>query len=350
MQNIIRTNQYLLPFILLIILMTHFDCLSEDSTNKSGTSAAQFLKIGVGARAMGMAGAHVASVNDAYSLYWNPGALPKVDGISVVAVYTDWFADIRHQFFGFVLPVNDISSIGVQATVLSMDAMRVTTVSQPHGTGELFEARDLAIGISYGIRLTSYFSFGVTGKYISQEIYNESASTFAFDIGSILDIPYRNFKLGIRFANFGGKLRMDGRDLIREYDMNPENTLNVGVETTLRTQSWELPVIFQVGVCSDLIGQNDAFIDSEKNRFTLSIDGIHPLDSPEFAAFGLEYEFNNLIALRMGYRLNRDVEKLYYGVGINVPLSGTKFTVDYGLASFDELDYIHVFSAGIYFR
>jgi hypothetical protein len=350
MQNMIRTNQYLLSFIIIIILIAYLDTLSEDATNKSGTSAAQFLKIGVGARAMGMAGANVASINDAYSLYWNPGALPKVDGVSLVAVYTDWFADIRHQFFGFVLPVSDISSIGIQATVLSMDAMRVTTVSQPHGTGELFEAKDLAIGISYGIRLTSYFSFGVTGKYILQEIYNESASTFAFDIGSILDFPYRNFKLGIRFANFGGKLRMDGRDLIREYDMNPENTLNVGVETTLKTQSWELPVIFQFGISSDLMGQDDAFINSEQNRFTISIDGTHPLDSPEFASFGLEYEFKQLIALRMGYRLNRDVEKLYYGVGINIPLSGAKFTVDYALASFDELDYIHIFSAGIYFE
>jgi hypothetical protein len=155
MQNMIRTNQYLLSFIIIIILIAYLDTLSEDATNKSGTSAAQFLKIGVGARAMGMAGANVASINDAYSLYWNPGALPKVDGVSLVAVYTDWFADIRHQFFGFVLPVSDISSIGIQATVLSMDAMRVTTVSQPHGTGELFEVKDLAIGISYGILLMS---------------------------------------------------------------------------------------------------------------------------------------------------------------------------------------------------
>jgi hypothetical protein len=52
----------------------------------------------------------------------------------------------------------------------------------------------------------------------------------------------------------------------------------------------------------------------------------------------------------MGYRLNRDVEKLYYGVGLKIPLAGTKFTIDYSLASFDELDYIHVFSAGIYFE
>jgi hypothetical protein len=265
-------------------------------------------------------------------------------------VHTDWFADIRHQFFGIVLPVNEYSAVGLQATVLNMDPMQVTTISDPHGTGEFFEARDLSIGISYGLRLTDYFSLGVTGKFISQEIYNESATTFAFDIGSMLEVPLRNLRLGIRLANFGGKMTMEGRDLIREYDMNPDNTLNVGVESQLKTQPWELPVIFQVGICSDIIGGGDAFIVSEKNRLTMSIDGTHPMDSPEFAAFGIEYMFNDLLALRGGYRLNRDVEKLFYGIGLHIPLPGVIFTLDYGLASFDELEYVNIFSAGITFE
>jgi len=344
----IKRNAFIL--IVLSFMVFYTTGYGAESTNKSGTTAAQFLKIGVGARAMGMAGAAVANTDDAYSLYWNPSCLTKVKGVSLAAVQSNWFADIKHQFFGFVLPVNEFSAFGLHATVLNMDPMQVTTVSDPHGTGEFFEARDLAIGASFGIRLTDYFSFGITGKYISQEIYNESASTFAFDFGSVLDVPFRNLQLGIRLANFGGKMQMEGRDLIREYDMNPDNTLNAGVETQLKTQPWELPVIFQFGISSDIIGQGDAFVLSEKNRLTFSIDGTHPIDSPEFASFGLEYVFNDLIALRTGYRLNRDVEKMFYGIGLNIPLAGVKFTVDYGLASFDELEYVNIFSAGITFN
>jgi len=340
-----------LPFYLgmLLLLMTGF-CAGGESTNKSGTTAAQFLKIGVGARAMGMAGAFVSTVDDAYCLYWNPAALPKVQNPTLVAVFTDWIADIRHQFLGFVLPINEVSSVGIQATVLNMGTMEITTVGMPHGTGEFFKARDLSIGLSYGIRLTNFFSVGITGKYIEQEIYNESASAFAIDIGSVLDVPFRGMKLGMRLANFGGKMQLDGRDLTREYDLNPDNTLNVGVETRLKTQPWELPVLFQVGLSAEIIGSAEALVGSENNRLILAIDGTHPMDAPEFAAFGLEYTFNDLISLRTGYRLNRDIEKFYYGLGIKVPFGGSSnFTFDYALASFEELDYIHIFSGGIAF-
>jgi len=344
-----RSNIYKLSVILLLLGYS-FSLQAQDSDNKSGSAAAQFLKIGVGARAMALGGATVASTDDAFSLYWNPSALTKISRVTVAGVFTNWFADIDHQFLGLVIPVNGSSVVGFQATLLTMDEMEITTINDPHGTGEFFEARDLAIGVSYATRLTNYFSVGITGKYIQQEIYNEIASTFAFDFGSILDIPYRGLKLGMRFSNFGGKLQMDGRDLTREFDLNPENTLNVGVETRLKTEPWELPVIFQVGISGDVVGKGEAFLVSETNRVTLSIDGSHPTDSPEFAAFGLEYMYNDLVALRTGYRLNRDVEKLFFGVGLQVALANSSsFNFDYAVASFDELDYVHIFSSSLSF-
>jgi hypothetical protein len=337
-------------FVTTLFMGVAFLVQAQDSDNKSGSAAAQFLKIGVGARAMALGGAIVASTDDAFSLYWNPSALTKVSHVTVAGVYTNWFADIDHQFLGLVIPVNQSSVVGFQATLLTMDEMEITTINDPHGTGEFFEARDLAIGVSYAVRLTNYFSVGITGKYIQQEIYNEIASTFAFDFGSVLDVPFRGLKLGMRFSNFGGKLQLDGRDLTREYDLNPDNTLNVGVEARLKTEPWELPVVFQVGISGDLVGKSDAFVVSETNRLTLSIDGSHPTDSPEFASFGVEYMYNDLIALRTGYRLNRDVEKLFYGIGLQLPLASTsKFNFDYAIASFDELDYVHIFSSSLSF-
>lgn len=341
-----------LKILLYLVLMIGILAEPENGwskTNKHGTTAAQFLKIGVGGRAMGQAGSMVALSDDVYSLYWNPSGIIKVKGITFAAVHSKWFAGITHQFIGLVIPVNRWSAVGMQATALNMDAVEITTIDNPHGTGEFYDASDLSIGVTYATKLTDYFSFGLTGKYIQQSIYNESAGTFAVDIGSILNIPFYGMRLGMNFSNFGGKLQMDGRDLIREYDLNPENTLNDGVEVRLKTEPWELPVNFAVGLAVDLLNEKNGFWQSEYNRLTFSVVGNHPADAQEFASFGMEYTFHNVLALRGGYRLNRDVEKIFYGAGIKAPFSGVVFSFDYSLASFGELDFIHVFSASIAF-
>jgi hypothetical protein len=342
----LQKNRY---FNITLIFVLSLLTAAGAATNKSGTAAAQFLKIGVGARAMGLGGAMVAASQDAYSLYWNPAGITKVNRPVLATAHTEWFSDIRHDFLSLVIPVNTTSSVGLNVVVLSMGDMEVTTIDDPHGTGEFFGASDIALGATYGIRLTNFFSLGFTGKYIQQSIYNEKASTFALDVGSILDVPYYGLKLGMNFSNFGGKLQLDGRDLAREFDLNPNNTLNVGVETRLKTEPWELPVNFRVGLAMDIVGTGENLAVSTNNRLTLSMDGNHPTDSPEYVAFGAEYAYRELLYLRGGYRLNRDVEKFFYGIGLAIPVTGATFNFDYAVASFEELDYIHVLSGSISF-
>jgi len=319
-------------------------------TDKNGTTAAQFLKIGVGARAMAQAGSVVAFSDDVYSLYWNPSGIINVKGITFAAVHSRWFADITHQFIGLVIPVGNASAVGFQATALNMDDIEITTIDNPHGTGEFYDASDLSIGVSYAVKLTNFFSLGITGKYVQQSIYNESASTFAVDIGSKLDIPFYGMKLGMNFSNFGGKMQMDGRDLIKEYDLNPANTLNDGVEVRLKTEPWELPVNFSVGLSVDLMKSNGGIWAVKNNRLILSAAGNHPADAAEFASFGLEYTYRDILSVRGGYRLNRDVERFFYGAGVKAPLADVVFSFDYALASYGELDFIHIFSASISFK
>ena len=142
---------------------------------------------------------------------------------------------------------------------------------------------------------------------------------------------------------------MKRRDLVKEYDLNPNNTLNAGVETRLKTEPWALPVNFRVGLSLDIMGKEQNLFTAEMNRFTFSFDGNYPTDAPEYLALGAEYAFKEILMLRGGYRINRDVEKLFYGIGLSVPVSGATFMFDYALASFDELDYIHVISGSISF-
>jgi len=316
---------------------------------KVGSSAAQFLKIGVGSRALAMSNAFAGVSNDASTLYWNPAGIANVRQIAWTASYTNWIADIAHQFTGVVVPLGPSSSIGFSATFVSMDQEEITTEAQPQGTGFFWDASDLAVAVSYARWMTDRFAIGITAKYVSQKIWNESAATFAFDIGTYLHTRYKGIVIGMCFSNFGGSLQLAGRDLIREYDHNPNNSLNVGVETRLNTEPWPLPVNFRVGFAMDVVGHADNFIHSTDNRFTFAMDGNHPNDDSEKLNFGIEYGWKETIFARFGYGLGYDLANFTYGGGLKFKISGSNFLFDYALAPYQELGNIHYFTIGLSF-
>lgn len=319
-------------------------------TNKAGTTAAQFLKIGVGSSSLGMAGTSVGLVNDVSAMYWNPAGLVGVNSISVLASYTDWFVDLKHQYFGIVLPISQDHKVGVSAAILTMGEMEITTEQQPKGTGDFFDASDVMIGLTYSARLVEFFSFGISVKYITQNIYNETASALALDIGTNLNTGYKGIKVGMALSNFGTAMTLAGRDLQRTYDPNPNNATNVGIASNLKTESWELPVNFRVGIGWDLMGTGDVMIYDQTHSIKIGIDGNHPNDGPENASVGIEYKWQNLIAFRSGYYFNDDVRKLSLGFGLNweIPQSFA-IGVDYAFADLDRLGAVHSISLKVGF-
>ena len=319
-------------------------------TNKAGTTAAQFLKIGVDAASLGMAGANAGLVSDVSSTYWNPAGLVSVNSISVLASYTDWFVDLKHQYFGIVLPVSEDHKIGISAILLTMGEMEITTELQPKGTGDFFDASDVMVGLTYSARLVDFFSFGITVKYITQNIYNETASALAVDIGTRLNTGYNGIKIGMVLSNFGTRMTLEGRDLQKTYDPNPNNATNIGVASNLKTETWELPVNFRVGIGWDLMGKGDVMIYDQTHSIKIGIDGNHPNDGPEYASVGVEYKWQDLIAFRSGYYFNDNVRKLTLGLGLNweIPQSLT-IGVDYAFADLDRLGDVHTISLKVGF-
>ena len=112
----------------ILIIIIFLSLPSEDSfgQSKTGTSAAAFLSIGVGARAIGMGEAYVAVSNDALALYWNPGGLAFIDAVSITTTHTEWFAGLSHDFAGISVPVGE-GAIGVSASFFTSDKIELTT-------------------------------------------------------------------------------------------------------------------------------------------------------------------------------------------------------------------------------
>ena len=131
---------------------------NNNTITKVGTTAAQFLKIGVGARAISLGGTFVAQANDLSALYWNPAGLSNLTGSAVQLARTDYLAGINYNFAGFGTNLGPAGTIAASLIFLDSGSMAVRTEETPEGTGEEFDVQNLALQISYGRALTDKFS------------------------------------------------------------------------------------------------------------------------------------------------------------------------------------------------
>jgi hypothetical protein len=293
--------------------------------DRSGIVSGNFLKIPVNARIVGMGGSSVALIDNASCLAYNASGMVYVKqeeptsnfqyGFS--ASYTQWIADIKHSFFGAVVNVDGVGAIGIGTAILSTDDMKVTTPAYPDGTGEYFKASDYAFILALARQISDKFSVGVSGKYIRSYLYNTEygASCFAFDVGTIYEIPALRSRLGMSVSNLGSDMKF----------------IN---------EAYSLPTALRFGVLTDII---DEPAHNVKAVFQVS----RPNDSNEQYNVGAEYTFAKNFSLRGGYKFGFDAENWTAGFGLNLNVSGVRAKLDYGYNNFKWLPGTHSLSMEI---
>lgn len=312
-----------------------------------GTTAAQFLKLGVGARAIAMGGAFVAESSDLSALYWNPAGLARLSGSNVQLNTTDYLADISYNTAAFGTRIGGAGSMGLSLLLLDSGNMPVRTEMEPEGTGEQFKVQDFALQVTYARNLTDLFSIGGSMKFIQERIWHSTASSVAFDIGTLFTTPFRNLRLGASMSNLGPKMRMDGRDILFSEDPSPntDGTAEI-VNAQYRTDAFSLPLIFRVGLAWYAL-------DTGSHRVLVASDAAHPNDNAEYVNAGMEYAFRDLIAFRAGFRnlFEPDSEQgLTAGASLNLRIDRTLRTrFDYAYAEFGRLTQTHWFTFNLSF-
>ena len=336
----------LMPFVL-AIFMIPISGFSQSGFSKTGMTAATFLSIEIGPRAAAMGGAYVAIADDPTAMFWNPAGLERIGSNSIIFSHTNWLAETNLEFLGAAFPLGQYGTFGVSVVSLGVPEMKVRTVTQPEGTGEFFDANDLAIGLSYSKSIIERFQVGINIKYIQQQIFNMSASTAAVDFGVLFTTGLNNMVLGFSMSNFGGNMQLSGDDTRVEVDLAPDEFGNNDrILALLETQPFQLPLILRLGVAMDVF-------ENENNLVKLAVDAVVPNDNSQYLNVGGEYVFMNLIALRGGYKtlfLENSQEGLTLGFGIDIKLSeSTQVIIDYAYADFGLFNNIQQFSVGFAF-
>jgi len=319
--------------VLLLCTMAFTQPILAQSINKVGTSGAVFLRIPVGAQAIGMGSAFVSMQNDPSALYWNPAAVASIRENTLLVDHTLWLPGIYFDFVGLTIPLAELGTTGLSIGIMHTDDMEITTPDQPMGTGETFNASSFVVGLTYSRNLTDRFSIGGTFKYIRETIYNDYASAIGFDIGTLYLTPFAGIRLGASISNFGTKIQMTGEDLYIPAVISNQQGTNQSITAKLNTDAFDLPLIMRIGI-SDEVFINDDF------RLTLSMDGVSPNDNAQSVNLGGELGFfKDKFQLRGGYKdlfLPNNEANFAFGVSLHeINLIGDVLvTLDYSYQNF----------------
>lgn len=336
--------------LVLILIFACVTIVNAQEVTKVGTTAANFLKLEVGARAIGMAGAFVPVSNDGSSLYWNPAGIAQIERYALTYHNVDLYAGIRHQFVGVILPVGSNNTFGVSFNYVDIGDIEETTIEEPDGTGRFFSSNDLAVGLTYSRRLTDRLSFGITGHYIHERIWTETSNGFAFDFGSLFQPGLAGLRIGMTITNLGPEMHIsNGPNITFEKRQDTDFPGNRRIPSQFVTQKFELPMTFRLGVQMSLIGGTDALIANTNNSVTLVAQFDDAFDNALRATYAMEYWWNETIALRGGLRQNYDLAQFTFGGGLQVPVKELMFRFDYAIADYGDLGNVNIISVELLF-
>ena len=302
-----------------------------------GGYAGAFLRMGIGARAIGMGDAFTSIADDGTAQYWNPAALGILNNVQITGMYGTLGYNQNLGFISGIIPFNrtivdHLGSFSIGCQYLNIGNIDGRDVNgQPTGT---FADNEMAILLSYGRALfNNILSIGVTTKYLNHSISNYSANGFSCD-AALLSKPGSNLHLGII-----------AQDIYGFKKWNTESEHEDKIPTNIRGGvSYSIPLNRDAGSSYDSI---DIGIAGFTKRITIALDFERNTEEESFRPkAGIEAYFLPFLGVRTGYNDG----DLTAGLSVSLApyLSGQKTTpydigFDYAFST-DEIANKHCFS------
>lgn len=266
------------------------------------SSTFDLLKTGVNAEAGAMGDAHVATVDDAYAVFWNPAGLASTSTNSAVAAHHIWVGTYRTYALAAQVTVADQTAAGI--FVLAND---IGFSNRVGGTSIGEGVQSLVTGVSVG-RAIGPVRVGGTVKYVSERILQTPSRGVAADFGLQFSAKNESFRAGVSLLNLGQMSDVAG--LVTE------------IPTTVRAGLAVYP--FRVISFDDAGELLNAHVIVEVSR-------ILPDELTRFHV-GVAARVLDMVTARAGYITNDELRSLTAGLGLDVE----PFRFDYALVPFSQ--------------
>lgn len=332
--------------ILLFVFLVTSNTFGQDN-QKLAQTGFQFLTVGTDARSAALGEAFTTQDGTALAMFHNPAGLSRMNTTSDIRIsQMTWIADINYYSGAVSLNLDSYGVFGFSFNYVDYGEFLWTQVDPTSEKG-YSDIKDWGMptsymaGISYGKELSDKFAVGGTIKYASQDLgesyipvdYIEledgrdsivvgteeyQKGVIAFDFGTIYKTGFKSLAFGMSIRNFASEQKYE-------------------------KESFQLPLMFRIGISMDLMDFFDTA--NEVNKFNLSIDAVHPRSFPEYLSFGGEYAYSDIFFMRLGYITSQS--DYSYSVGAGVNYFGV--SVSYAYTPFDTFNDVNRFTVGFAF-
>ncbi len=277
-------------------------------------TGAPFLRISPDAKAGGMGDQGVATSPDAFSQFWNAAKYPFSQTTSQIGVnYTPYMSKLTNDVFllygaySQFLGQEERSTLSASIYYFNMGEVDLTRISGSEVVSDgIAKPNEFSIDVSYGLKLSDYYSMAVTGRYIRSDLsggFNsdntlKAANSFAVDVAGYFQSEKHNsfgdyegrVKGGWTVSNIGPRLDYTGDEDSRSY----------------------LPTMARLGVGYDL------FLD-DLNRISVSAEASKLLvPGPDIVGYDIDeqpiYDVPNVGVMEgIGKSFNNKKSMMYSG-------------------------------------
>lgn len=270
----------------------------------NGSTALNFLKIGVGARAAGLGDSYCAIAEDATALYWNPAGIAQIIHSEVSFTHLIWLDNINYSYVGFVqpLPLLKLDKRAIGISVAYLTSGKIVGYDYQDTVGTDYSSYDLALGFSYAQAVNRDLFIGTTLKLVTENVELYNGRTNMMDVG----VLYRY----LDNLSFAGCVQ------------------NIGTKFVLGRREETIPLIVRVGSKMTI------------SNLLLNLDLVKPIDNNLNINLGGEYNLNRTFVIRAGYKYRLGGNDLIDGInnismGLGIKYQSLKF--DYAFVPYGDL-------------
>jgi hypothetical protein len=353
-------------FLIWLFVLSVISMQSIFAQSKTPKYSNEFLTLGVGARALGMADVQTGICNDVTAGYWNPAALTEIrDKYQFSLMHAAYFAGIaNYDYVGFSTPIDSLDHIGLSLIRFAIDDIPDTRFLYDasgainYNNIRFFSAADYAFLISIARKIQKVKGLSLGGNVkIIHRLVGDFAYSWGFGIDFAATYKSGKWQLGAAYRDALGTFNAwtHNSELVHDvYALTGNVIPGNSVEITLPRLIIGAGRKFRIGDKFGILPAADLEITFDGKRNVPVKTDLISIDP----RVGLETDYNKIAFLRMGIGSFQQIKNFdgsshlsflpTFGIGVNIRF----LSIDYAMTDIGnqaESLYSHIFSLKVHF-